>query len=251
MPLGASITYGYKSSHKNGYRGTLYDLLAKAGNVVNMVGSQHSGTFHDNANEGHPGFTTGEVANVAKKTVPQYKPDVVLILVGTNDAKSKDEKIVTGAPASLGKLIDMVLQDVPDAAVVVSTLPPNADKRVNKNIQAYNAAIPEVVSKRASKGKHVLMVDAHKVVEVKELVDGTHPNDKGYDAIAQVMFDGLKKAAGKKWLNDKPEKISNKLKNYRRTADYLRALERRRALEHRRALEQRGEYLYRAEPYAF
>lgn len=54
MPLGASITYGYKSTDGNGYRKDLRDKLRKAGYPVNMVGSRKSGTMKDNVSRLQP-----------------------------------------------------------------------------------------------------------------------------------------------------------------------------------------------------
>jgi hypothetical protein len=47
MPLGASITQGYKSSDGNGYRKWLRAQLRYKGWKVNMVGSQKDGTMAD------------------------------------------------------------------------------------------------------------------------------------------------------------------------------------------------------------
>jgi hypothetical protein len=47
MPLGASITQGYKSSDGNGYRKWLRAQLRFSGWKVNMVGSERDGTMAD------------------------------------------------------------------------------------------------------------------------------------------------------------------------------------------------------------
>ncbi|KAI1037688.1 hypothetical protein LB503_009542 [Fusarium chuoi] len=47
MPLGASITQGYKSSDGNGYRKWLRAQLRFRGWKVNMVGSERDGTMAD------------------------------------------------------------------------------------------------------------------------------------------------------------------------------------------------------------
>lgn len=47
MPLGASITQGYKSSDGNGYRKWLRSQLRFHGWKVNMVGSERDGTMAD------------------------------------------------------------------------------------------------------------------------------------------------------------------------------------------------------------
>lgn len=48
MPLGASITLGYKSTDGNGYREWLRRQLRYAGWQVDMVGSMRNGTMHNN-----------------------------------------------------------------------------------------------------------------------------------------------------------------------------------------------------------
>lgn len=48
LPLGASITMGYKSEDGNGYRKWIRQQLRYAGWEVDMVGTMKSGTMHDN-----------------------------------------------------------------------------------------------------------------------------------------------------------------------------------------------------------
>lgn len=49
MPLGASITAGYKSTDENGYRKELYDHLHNEKKwSIEMVGSLRNGTLGDN-----------------------------------------------------------------------------------------------------------------------------------------------------------------------------------------------------------
>lgn len=51
MPLGASITYGFRSTDGNGYRNHLRDRLRSEGWKVNMVGSLKAGTMYDNVRQ--------------------------------------------------------------------------------------------------------------------------------------------------------------------------------------------------------
>lgn len=53
MPLGASITMGYKSTDGNGYREHIRQQLRYEGWQVDMVGSKRNGTMHNNVS--HPG----------------------------------------------------------------------------------------------------------------------------------------------------------------------------------------------------
>lgn len=48
LPLGASITWGYKSPDGNGYREFLRNNMTAAGWEVNMIGSLHHGSMSDN-----------------------------------------------------------------------------------------------------------------------------------------------------------------------------------------------------------
>lgn len=80
----ASITHGSGSSAGNGYRDDLYNLLANDGMVVNMVGSQKGGTFHDPDNEGYPGAILSEIHDKGQAAMPVQRPNIVTILAGTN-----------------------------------------------------------------------------------------------------------------------------------------------------------------------
>jgi hypothetical protein len=49
LPLGDSITYGYKSTNGNGYRGELQTLLSGSNSL--FIGSVSAGTMQDNCSE--------------------------------------------------------------------------------------------------------------------------------------------------------------------------------------------------------
>lgn len=68
MPLGDSITYGYKSSDGNGYRAYVEANLA-ANNTVEFIGSMHSGSMANNNNEGHPGAEINAISSYADETL--------------------------------------------------------------------------------------------------------------------------------------------------------------------------------------
>ncbi|KAJ6479448.1 lipolytic enzyme [Mycena vitilis] len=200
MPLGASITFGTGSTDGNGYRADLYNLLAADGNTLNMVGSQHGGTFQDPDNEGYPGFVIAQVNAKANTNMPTYRPNIVTLLVGTNDMVQNLD--VANAPARLTTLIQNVLDEPPLTLVVVSTLPPNGNADVNTRTTAYNAALPAVVQSFVNAGRSVVLVDSHAVVAVGDLVDGTHPNDAAYARMAQVFYNGIQAAFAKGWIFD-------------------------------------------------
>ncbi|KAJ7746531.1 FG-GAP repeat domain-containing protein [Mycena olivaceomarginata] len=200
MPLGASITFGVGSTDGNGYRADLYNLLAADGNVVNMVGSQKGGNFVDPDNEGYPGFIITQVTDKANAAMPVQRPNIVTLLVGTNDMLQNVDP--AGAPARLTTLIQDALDAPPLTLVVLSTLPPNADAATNARITTYNAALPAVVKHFTDAGRSVVLVDSHAVVAVGDLVDGTHPNDAAYARMAQVFYSGFQVAFANGWIFD-------------------------------------------------
>ncbi|TFK21557.1 FG-GAP repeat domain-containing protein [Coprinopsis marcescibilis] len=200
MPLGASITYGKGSSQGNGYRDDLYNLLARDGNVVNMVGNNPAigSTFHDIDTEGWPGFKIAEVDAKMRISMPRNRPNIATILVGTNDMSANDD--VGNAPARLGRLIDGVLDFPPLTLVVVSTLPPNANPATNARINTYNAAIPGVVQQRINAGRSVVFADCGRVVGMGDIPDGIHPNDAAYERIGRCFYDAIVFADSRGWI---------------------------------------------------
>lgn len=164
---------------------------------MNMVGSRRAGDFVDNDNEGWSGATINEVDAKGQQSLPQFKPNIATVLVGTNDMLRGND---AAAPEDLGRLIDHILDWPWLTAVIVSTLPPTADQNANSKVNAYNAAMPDVVKQRTDKGKWVVLVDTNAVVGVDDLVDGIHPNDAAYQRIARVFYDGIKQAMSRGWV---------------------------------------------------
>ncbi|KZW03826.1 FG-GAP repeat domain-containing protein [Exidia glandulosa HHB12029] len=200
MPLGASITNGVGSSHGNGYRATLYNLLANDGHVVNMVGSQKAGDFQDPDNEGYPGAILSEIHDKGQAAMPNQRANIVTLLAGTNDMVFKND--TAGAPDRLGWIIEDILDWPWQTMVVVSTLPPNGNPDANALIDQYNAAIPDVVKRFTDVGRWVVFVDSHSVVAPEDLVDGTHPNDAAYERMASVFYEGIKYGDTQGWIAD-------------------------------------------------
>jgi lysophospholipase L1-like esterase len=161
-----------------------------------MVGSLHSGNFKDPDHEGWSGMTITQVNEQALKSLDKYKPNIAAILVGTNDMGQGKPN----APENMGKLIDSVLNRPWQTMVVVSTLPPNKNATISRRVDAFNKALCEVVKKRTDKGKWVVLVDSHAVVPVKDLADGIHPNDKAFERMARVFYEGIKSGEKKGWL---------------------------------------------------
>jgi MYXO-CTERM domain-containing protein len=195
MPAGDSITYGgLGGSPHASYRGPLYTMLTNAGVAVDYVGSlqnPNDTTTPDKDQEGHPSWYTFYLSDATSQRmwywVTQYQPDIVLLIIGTNDAIQDHE--TQSAPEEIARLVRETLQHQSNATVIVSLIPPTtisgypgASDRVN----AINAAIPSVVAWEKTRGGDVRLVDPG--LTTADLQDGTHPNAAGNLKIANAFF---------------------------------------------------------------
>ncbi|AEO60969.1 carbohydrate esterase family 3 protein [Thermothelomyces thermophilus ATCC 42464] len=240
MPLGASITFGLKSSDGNGYRAALRDMIVNppadsyggggggAGqgaarrdemfksvrgkstarvssgpNKVNMVGSRKAGTMVDNDVEGWSGYRIEQVHDkaMAAESAPKYKPNVVLVNAGTNDAAQNFQV------ATAGERMEAMLRDLwavsPRAVVVLSTLLVNQDEATERNVVAINKQLRALVARlRDEEKKKIVLAEMHgrRGPRLADLADGTHPTDEGYRKMANIWYASLRVASDRGWL---------------------------------------------------
>jgi hypothetical protein len=91
--------------------------------------------------------------------------------------------------SSLQSLLTKIRNIRPNAQVIVASLILRTDNANQEAIQvAYNSAIPGLV---AAQGANFHFVDMHSVLNAKDLGDGTHPNQGGYDKMAGAWVAAL------------------------------------------------------------
>ena len=190
LPLGDSITYGLGSADLASYRVELAQRLRSAGVQVDMVGSNRSGPAGaDIDNEGHSGWRTDQIAAKADEWMSTYRPDVVLLHIGTNDMRSDDKAV--GAAGRLADLLDQLLAASPDVTILVAKIIGAKDQAVGgsfqRRIDNYNAQIPSIVAIRAPR---VRMVD-QTGVDGTDVLDMLHPNEFGYKKMAWSWYRAL------------------------------------------------------------
>jgi lysophospholipase L1-like esterase len=191
LPFGDSITEGIASSHRGGYRVDLFQRTLGASGRITFVGSRQSGptmvagaTFPRN-HEGYSGYTIDQIAALNPSPWVSQSPDIILLMIGTNDMYRNG---AANAPRRLEVLIDRILDANARALLVVAQIIPLPG---NANVDAYNAAIPAIVQRRAAAGKHIVLVDQHSDFPASELADGVHPNDAGYRRMAGVWYSAI------------------------------------------------------------
>jgi lysophospholipase L1-like esterase len=196
-PMGDSITYGYQSSTGNGYRGPLWDELTGEGHPLDFVGSVQGGTMPDPDNEGHSGWRIDQLAAITDSSLATYKPNVVTLMIGTNDM-GQDYQVST-APARLEALVDQIVNDDPTVTVLLANLIVSTNTVVEANEPAFNAAIPGIVQSEQAAGKHVAFVDMS-ALTTADLADALHPNDAGYQLMADAWNKGIQAADAAGWI---------------------------------------------------
>lgn len=192
MPMGDSITYGQGSSTGGGYRLPLWNALRARGIKVTFVGSERTGPLinFDRANEGHPGWTIDQLAAKVVGWLRVYQPQIILLHIGTNDfVKDIDP---AHASARLSDLIDEITSTLPNAILIVAQIVPLPHSpALDAELAAYNQAIPAIVQSQVARGKHVQYVDMFDAVSASMIPDGIHPNDQGYNRMANVWLNAL------------------------------------------------------------
>ncbi|KAI8951129.1 hypothetical protein F4801DRAFT_546511 [Xylaria longipes] len=187
MPLGASITYGEPSdpaSQGRGYRKYIRDYLRFRGWNVNMVGSRNHGEFADNDVEGWPGYIIDTITEKALAAVPKYKPNLILINAGTNDATGNIDIENTGE--RMRALIQTCFDLSPGVVVVLSTLLPNT--HTPDNVLTINGLYRDLVIELQAAGDKIQLADMNDgFITLDHILPcGTHPTIEGQRRMAAV-----------------------------------------------------------------
>ena len=208
MPFGDSITDGYNADTPGGYRIELFRLAHAAGKKITFVGSGYNGpdmvdgSAFPHQHEGHSGWTIAPaggrsgISTLVSTVMPQFKPHIVLLKIGTNDAI--DNYDMANATARLGALIDSIYAQLPNVMILVAQPIPSRgdaskgdDAALSARIKAFDDAIPSVVKARADAGKHLVLVDMYTPFNPNKaslIEDQWHPNLAGYVLLGQRWY---------------------------------------------------------------
>jgi len=214
LPLGDSITLG--TNYGGGYRIKLFAHASTDQKNLTFVGYDtanpptsaalsalgSASSKYVNKHEGHFAWTIQQdddlvtgvstssqdgVNYTGKKVAADAQPHIVLVHLGTNDMQTTP----SGATDRLGKLIDHVVSDAPNALIVVASIIPLPSQA--SNVTSFNQAIPGIVKQRADAGKHVIFVDQFAGFSGKTgLMDSVHPYEAGYEQMAVVWYAAMK-----------------------------------------------------------
>ncbi|KAJ5646436.1 LipaseGDSL [Penicillium lividum] len=224
MPLGASITNGYRSTGHNGYRNWIRQQLRYKGWDVEMVGSLRNGTMIDNVsnrwlrlwkaptniqfqfNEGHFGFRVDQLSKEVVKTTPQ-QPNLILLNAGADDALQNHHVGTTGV--RMNSLLDLLFEKVPNTTIILSTLLPN--KKTPQVVEWISDQYRVLAAKRRKSGDRIVLADMSTFIKLDELADATHPTDVGYKRMASVWWAAIEDALQENMIQQFDYTITKKL----------------------------------------
>ncbi len=193
MPLGNSITEGVGSTDGSGYRLPLYNLLTNANVSFDFVGSMQFGTvLPDKDHEGHPGIKADDLQ--VTNYLNANPADVLLLEIGTNDISTNES--ATQVRDDIDAILDAIFAQNPSARTYLSTTIPRRDNK-QAATEALNALLPALVSSKVANGQDVVLVDiAARILGETNwqntlMDDDKHPNDAGYEIMAQEWFNAL------------------------------------------------------------
>jgi lysophospholipase L1-like esterase len=207
MPVGDSITVGKYT--EGGYRKPLYRMLKDNGYSVIFVGKEDNGNpandtgfstgMEDPNHEGYGsarigmllngGTTEKHTALPIKTSVANNHPDVVLVLLGTNDIFGITP--TDRMQQTMAKLVSTIFLQNPNVTVILASIPPISKiGATDADVNAYNAVLPGIVAKEKALNHKLEFADIHSVftdpADLSE--DKVHPSATGYNKMAALWY---------------------------------------------------------------
>lgn len=195
MPLGDSISMG--SNYPGAYRIELERLFRENSIDPIFVGSQSNGPseLQSKNHEGHSGWTISQITAITEDRLRMYRPDVVLLMIGTNDmanASLSTPPDVTAALERLEDLVEIIFHSQAGVRLILSTIPPTT-QFWNEFVVEYNKGIRDIYIDQLNSGHNIRFSDSYSALTVADLdlndgVGGAHPLQVGYGKIAGAWF---------------------------------------------------------------
>lgn len=187
MAVGDSITAGFQGN----YRDLLLNKFAAVRIDINFVGPIIDTTAASPATQAHLGLSDRRINDFLprmREVTAQYQPDVVLFMMGTNDALHYD---IEHSAKDLQMVIDRIYEGKPNIILFVASVPSINKNLVHQLVKTLNKSISDVVLARRRAGAQIYFVDQYSVLTLDDLFDGIHPNANGYEKIANTWYQAM------------------------------------------------------------
>lgn len=230
MALGDSITDGYNIA--GAYRQYLYKQLVNTyeyktesgGPLIDMVGLKgwSGDKDYDDDNEGYSGYAIKKYTDspgraglyeeiVTNNTISNNKPDIIILMIGTNDILDNKMGTVDGGTENikerLQSLVDYIYSQYSnpkDLTLFIANPTPLgpeqvpdylynvADKQValNANIATYSTYIQEIVASEKAKNHDVVFVNVNSQLKMDNVdlrADQIHPTETGFEKMGNYF----------------------------------------------------------------
>lgn len=200
MLVGNSLTHGYPTD--TGYRQTLYNYLTEAGVDFEFTGpdgyAPYNGLFISGAKI--EDFFAGGSKDI-NAAIATYQPNMLLVHLGTNNyvdvasPYSNDNGITLSATTSSGKMAKLLKQISSYSSlehILVCKILSQTNNGIlsNPQVMAFNSEIERMFFDRPSgiSVDKMTIVDMYSQLEIPDYYDNRHPNQNGYNKMAQEFF---------------------------------------------------------------
>jgi lysophospholipase L1-like esterase len=203
MPLGDSITAG-----PGCWRAKLWHRLQTSGytNIdfvggVSDGGGCNPGYAYDFDHEGHGGYSATGIAdnNQLPPWLAAARPDVILMHLGTNDMWGGYIPLATKLTA-FTKLVGQMRAQNPAVKIVVAQIIPMSQAACATcpaDVVALNNALPAWAAGLTTAQSPITLADLWTGFDaVADTGDGVHPNDGGFEKMANAWYPVLARALG-------------------------------------------------------
>ena len=169
------------------------------GQLAQRLGSAYPAQTIRVFNEGLPGEEAVEAPPRLRAALARHRPEVVLLMEGTNDLEMPGERSAAAALEAIDSMLQIV--QAAGAAPVLATIPPIRAPLLSAQparILAFNDRVRSVAAARG-----VPLVDIHEVIASGRCStgsggslpclgpDGLHPTVEGYGLMADAFFDHI------------------------------------------------------------
>jgi lysophospholipase L1-like esterase len=160
---------------------------------LDFVGSERAGFAVqppiDPDNEGHPGWTSYQIAAHVYNWLVKNPADIVLLHIGTNDGIDSAD----GVRQVLDEIDRYEEDNLQKVHVFVALI---IDRQQHSpTIAQFNQNLKGLVEERIADDDNLTLVDMYHGAGLNsgDYLEDTHPNKQGYAKMAKVWFDALMK----------------------------------------------------------
>lgn len=187
MSVGDSIT-----EQGDVARTQLAQLMTTDGWKFEFVGSKLNKTTDAKfKHNGYGGWTTTQINEQITTWIQTYQPDIVLLMIGTNDLWQS--KPIDQTVANINDIVDKIFASHAQTHIMVAKILPMGIPQ-GRLVDALNEKIENILKPRIAAGEAITIVDMHSDFStIDDMTDGVHLNDIGNKKMGERWYQYIKK----------------------------------------------------------